>query len=72
MKTIRAYRRNNGGLLEIVDMLDDDGIVCDLAGYPLTRTSETTELRGWPDEGVARIYKTAGGPEVLVPEERIA
>ncbi len=65
---IRAYHRNDAGLLEIVTLLRLDGELCDSHGYPLTRTDETAELLGWPDEGPARVWRNDGGLELLVPE----
>lgn len=74
MDTIRAYRRNTDGTLEIIEAcLEPGGHVSDepvvYAGmYPLNRTDEIETLVGWPD-GRCRVYETDGGVDVLVPEE---
>ena len=67
--TVRAYHRNDTGLLSTVTLLVPDYQLCDLQGYPLTRSepAETAELLGWTDEGPAVVWHTDGGQEILVP-----
>jgi hypothetical protein len=67
-QSIRAYLRETDGTLTIITVLRLDGAVCDRSGYPLTRTDERETLRGWPDEGPARVWRNSGGREILVPE----
>lgn len=65
-----GYLRETDGALALVGLLrDDDGALCDPFGHELTRTDETTELRGWGDsDGPARVWRNEGGREILVPE----
>ena len=59
---MNGYRRNQDGTLTIV------GVVREGTNYHgLTPTDAVETLRGWPDEGPARIYVTDGGVEVLIP-----
>ncbi|MHC5062154.1 MAG: hypothetical protein ACYTFK_13910 [Planctomycetota bacterium] len=64
---MNGYRRNEDGTLEIIEVHNVDGEL--FAGMaPLTKTNETAILEGWPDNREARIYKTDGGVDVLIPQ----
>lgn len=68
MTTIRAYRKNDSGFLEIIDLVtDDQGHPCNGAGYPLIHTDRIVSLVGWPDSR-CRVYETDAGVGVYVPE----
>jgi hypothetical protein len=67
MKKIPAYRRNNDGTLDMIDILDDNGSICDGLGYPLQCTGEIVELCGWPHEAAKLHITVMGGVEILVP-----
>ena len=69
MKRTLGYRRDSDGTISIIDVVEiQKGELWADGASPLTATDETTELKGWPDEGPARIYTTDGGVEVIVPE----
>lgn len=63
---MRAYRRNTDGTLTTIEITGTPAEPCDGLGYPLTDCGATVTLEGWPDDS-ARVYKTDGGVEVLVP-----
>jgi hypothetical protein len=65
---VTAYRREPDGTLTPVTILRDaQGRPCGRAGEPLEDTGEAVELHGWPHDR-ARVYLTAGGVALLVPE----
>jgi len=66
MKTTRAYLRDNNGLEIINILIDENNVICDAGGYPMTPTDEHVDLLGWPDDR-ARVYNNDGGREILVP-----
>ena len=58
----------NGGLIYVDLLVDEDGLIHDGHGSALTRTDETVTLRGWGSmDGTARIYTNDGGREIRVP-----
>ena len=63
--TIRAYRRDDKGLLKIVSATVDEDALYYGDGIP-EPTGETTVLQGWPDEGKARVYRSTCG-DLIVP-----
>jgi hypothetical protein len=64
---MNGYRREENGTLEIIEVHNVDGEL--FAGMaPLTKTDEIADLMGWPDNGEARVYKTDGGIDVLIPQ----
>lgn len=66
--TIRAYRQTESGLVMLISLATDaQGNPHNCGGLPLTRTDEIVELLGWPDSH-CRVYETAGGGRVYVPE----
>jgi len=62
-----GYKRDHQGLLSPIEIEIFDGNVEAYPGIPLIPTDEIITLRGWPDEGRARVYVTTGGVEVIVP-----
>ena len=67
MEELRAYLQRRDGLLVITTVLRDGDHLLDSYGYPLAATPERVELLGWPDSS-ARVYRSEGGKELLVPE----
>jgi hypothetical protein len=67
MKTFLGYKRNQDGTISIIDVECSDGELYAEHITQLIPTNETTTLRGWPDEGPARVYVTSGGIEVIIP-----
>ena len=47
---------------------DDSYDIINIDTLELERTDETTVLIGYPDEGFARIWLTASGDEIVIPE----
>lgn len=69
-----AYTRNGDGTLAKTQLSICDGEINIGTGYnPAALTAAgTTPLMGWgKNDGIADIYKTKGGREIIVPE-RIA
>ncbi len=65
---MRAYRREDGGQLELCTLHFFNGRLDVDANTPLNPTGERVMLKGWPDTA-AKVYKTAAGTEYLVPED---
>jgi hypothetical protein len=71
-KATQAYRRNEDGTLHMVTlMIEDNGTVCDILGYPMKSTQDTVTLMGWPGSAnntvKCDLYINDGGIEFLVP-----
>lgn len=70
MARFLGYRKNQDGTIIPVDCEISNGeLFFGVSGLYLT--DETTELKGWPDEGKAIICETCSGVQVIVPEIRL-
>jgi hypothetical protein len=65
-----AYHREDSGILSMITVLvTSDGEYHDQYGYPLQRTEDTEDLRGWSTNGIHRVYINDGGREILIHED---
>ena len=68
----RGYIVDGAGLLEPVTLPIVDGVLCShggwpLGGWPLERTDQTTELKGWGFD-LGRVYLSDNGRQYIVEE----
>lgn len=73
MKIFTGYRREVDGSISMIDIEDYNGDLIAIRSLSeLKPTEKVVELKGWPDEGLAKVFVNDGGIEVLIPLSRIS